>query len=243
MERFSAWFDVGFARHFGPLDCDRQCVEPGLQLHPGLCAHYLDDARILDTLDNLMGDDYLMMASDAQRRVGDTYWHQDTVIPTEQRTGGDYLMVKVQLYFDDLTSGEGSLWVLPGSHRLGYHQAMYELILQCGREKEDEATPAGVAAVDFPGAIPLKTKPGDVVFFNQKLAHASWGARSERRFLGMTFGENPTQEYHVDWILHHGHKWRKMCMNEARTEFPEHLVEHSSPRLRKTIEYLHSRGF
>ena len=116
MACFSAWFDEGFARYHGPLDSERQFVEPGLQLHTGLCQYYVDDARILDTLDNLMGEDYLLMASDAQRRVGNTYWHLDTNIPMEADKTGDYLMTKIQLYFDDLTSGEGSLWVLPGSH-------------------------------------------------------------------------------------------------------------------------------
>ena len=121
--RFSAWFNEGFARYHGPLDSALQIVQPGLQLHPGLCQYFFDDARILDTLDNLMGEDYLLMASDAQRRAGSTYWHQDTSIPMEEDKVGDYLMLKIQLYFDDLTSGEGSLWVLPGSHRKGYHRA------------------------------------------------------------------------------------------------------------------------
>ena len=243
MARFSTWFDEGFARYHGPLDSERQFVEPGLQLHPGLCQHYVGDARILDTLDNLMGEDYLLMASDAQRRAGNTYWHQDTVIPMEEDKVGDYLMLKIQLYFDDLTSGEGSLWVLPGSHRKGYHRAVRELIEQCDKKDEEALTPVGVAPLDLPGAIPVKTKPGDIVFFNQKLAHASWGGASGRRFLGVTLGEKPTADYHLEWIMQHANRWKEVCMNDSKTQFPAPLAEHSSPRLRKAIEYLYSRGF
>ena len=243
MARFSDWFDAGFARYQDQLDSDRQFIEPGLQLHPGLCHHYVDDARVLNILDNLMGEDYLMMASDAQCRSGNTYWHQDTVIPMEEGKEGDYLMLKLQLYFDDLTSGKGSLWVLPGSHRKGYHHAVRELIVQCDKENDEALTPVGVAPMGFPGAIPVETRPGDVIFFNQKLAHSSWGGPEGRRFLGVTWGEKPTEDYHFEWIMHHANKWKKACLNEAKTEFPEHMVERSSPRLRKTIEYLYSRGF
>jgi len=241
--RFSAWFNEGFARYHGPLDSALQIVQPGLQLHPGLCQYFFDDARILDTLDNLMGEDYLLMASDAQRRAGSTYWHQDTNIPMEEGKVGDYLMMKIQLYFDDLSSGEGSLWVLPGSHRKGYHYAMRELLVQCDKKDEGALTPAGVAPMDLPGAIPVKTKPGDIVFFNQKLAHSSWGGSSGRRFLGVTMGEKPTEEYHLEWIMQHANRWKEVCMNDSKTQFPKPLTEHSSPRLRQAIKYLCSRGF
>ena len=32
-------------------------------------------------------------------------------------------------------------------------------------------------------------------------------------------------------------------MNEAKTQFPEHLVSSASPRLGGVIEYLHSKGY
>ena len=243
MARFSDWFDEGFARHHGPFEGGRQMIQPGLQLHPDLCDHYVDDARMLDTVDNLIGEDNLLMASDAQRRSGNTYWHQDTVIPMEEGKDGDYVMLKTQLYFDDLTSGEGSLWVLPGSHRKGYHQFVRDLIQQCDSENEQALTPAGVAPMDLPGAISVKTKPGDVIFFNEKLAHSSWGGWSGRRFLGVSWGEKPTEEYHVEWIMHHANRWQRKCLNETKTQFPPHLVEHASPRLKEMIEYLHSKGF
>ena len=43
MARFSAWFD-GFARYHDPFEGERQFVQPGLQLHLGLCEQYLDAA-------------------------------------------------------------------------------------------------------------------------------------------------------------------------------------------------------
>ena len=86
-------------------------------------------------------------------------------------------------------------------------------------------------------------QPGDVVFFNQKLAHSSWGGSSGRRFLGVTLGEKPTEDYHLEWIMQHANRWKEACMNDSKTQFPEPLTEHSSPRLRKALDYLYSRGF
>ena len=86
--------------------------------------------------------------------------------------GEDYLMMKVQFYLDGLTSGSGCLRVLPGSHRKGYHQSVRDFIHQCDTDNEEALTPAGIAPMDLPGAISLKTKPGDVIFFDEKLAPA-----------------------------------------------------------------------
>ena len=106
---------------------------------------------------------------------------------------------------DDLTSGEGSLWLLPGSHRKGYHVSVRDLIQRCDSDNEEALTPAGIAPMDLPGAISVRTKPGDVIFFNQKLAHSSWCGPTGRRFLGVTWGEKPTEDYHFEWIMHHAY--------------------------------------
>ena len=96
----------------------------------------------------------------AQCRSGNTYWHQDTVIPMEEGKEGDYLMLKLQLYFDDIASGKGSLWVLPGSHRKDYHHAVRELIEQCDKENDEALTPEDDRVPNTAGASDLMDRGG-----------------------------------------------------------------------------------
>ena len=120
MEMFSRWFDEGCDAKCGPFVGAGQMGYPGLGIHEGFCHHYLDDPCIMDTLDNLMGEGFQLVASDAQRHGGNTSWHQDTAIPMEAGKEIEYLMLKVIMYLDDHSDGPGCLWLLPGTHRRGY---------------------------------------------------------------------------------------------------------------------------
>lgn len=243
MQKFSHWFDEGCDVQCGPFTGERQMGYPGLSIHEEFCHRYLDDPRILDTLENLMGEGFMLVASDAQRHSGNSHWHQDTAIPMEEGKTSEYLMLKVIMYLDDHSEGPGCLWVLPGSHKRGYAESIRELIGMGNPTDVDTLTPAGVPPTDFPGAIPTKTRPGDIIFFNQKLAHSSWGGQPGRRFLGLTFGAKPTEDWQVEWLVHHGERWKKMCRNERQSQFPEHLVRTAGPRRQHLIEFMYSRGY
>lgn len=243
MEDLSRGFDEGFSRYHGPIEEERQFIESGLQIYKGLCTTYLDDPRILDTLEHLMGEGFVLYASDAQRGIGDRKWHHDSTIPMEEGKPDDYLMLKVQMYPDDLSAGPGSLSVLPGSHTKGYGAALRAVWSIKSPEDPTTPTPMGAFPHEVPGAVQIRTRPGDIIFFNQKLAHSSWGGHKGRRFLGMTFGAKPTADWHLEWMIGHADRWQKVCMNDAKTQFPEHLVENASPRLKPAIEPLYSRGY
>ena len=80
-------------------------------------------------------------------------------------------------------------------------------------------------------------------FFSTRSSPTLHGVPHGSAFPRGDVGEKPTENYQFEWIMQHANRWQKDCMNETRTQFPKHLVEHASPRLRKSIEYLHSRGF
>ena len=128
MQKFSHWFDEGCDAQCGPFTGERQMGYPGLSIHEGSAITTLMTPRILDTLENLMGEDFMLVASDAQRHSGNSHWHQDTVIPMEEGKASEYLMLKVIMYLDDHSEGPGCLWVLPGSHRRGYAESIRGLI-------------------------------------------------------------------------------------------------------------------
>ncbi|MDE3000137.1 MAG: phytanoyl-CoA dioxygenase family protein [Gemmatimonadota bacterium] len=98
-------------------------------------------------------------------------WHQDEVyIPTRDRslTGAWYAL-------DDVTVENGSMWVLPGSHRNGY------LYPQRAHDRPDEFDLAQESyGFDDSGEIPVECRAGAVVFFNGYLLHRSRKNRSDR---------------------------------------------------------------
>ena len=220
MEVFSRWFDEGCDAVCGPFAGAGQMGYPGLSIHEGFCSHYLDDPRVMDRLENLMGEGFQLIASDAQRHGGNSSWHQDTVIPMESGKETEYLMLKVIMYLDDHSEGPGCLWLLPGTHRRGYGEAL-----------------RGLTTLGNP------TDADAIIFFNQKLGHSSWGGQPGRRFLGLTFGAKPTEDWQVEWLVHHGEQWKHSCANERNSQFPDHLVNSAGPRRSALIEFMHSRGY
>ncbi len=98
-------------------------------------------------------------------------WHQDEVyIPTRDRslTGAWYAL-------DDVTVENGSMWVLPGSHRNGY---LYPQRTHSRPVEFDFAQES--YGFDDSGEIPVECRAGAVVFFNGYLLHRSRKNRSDR---------------------------------------------------------------
>ncbi|MBA3845172.1 MAG: phytanoyl-CoA dioxygenase family protein [Planctomycetes bacterium] len=97
-------------------------------------------------------------------------WHQDEIyIPTRDRS-----LAGAWIAIDDATIENGCLWVLPGSHRMGY------LYPQREHGKLDEFDFAGEShGFDESKEIAVEVKAGSVVFFNGYLLHRSRKNRSQ----------------------------------------------------------------
>jgi ectoine hydroxylase-related dioxygenase (phytanoyl-CoA dioxygenase family) len=92
-------------------------------------------------------------------------WHQDEFfIPTRDRS-----LTAAWIALDDATTGNGCLWVLPGSHRPG--------VIYPDRDHDDPRFDCTVEAYDFPyqdaDAVPVQVASGSVVLFNGYLLHRS----------------------------------------------------------------------
>jgi ectoine hydroxylase-related dioxygenase (phytanoyl-CoA dioxygenase family) len=97
-------------------------------------------------------------------------WHQDErYIPTRDRS-----LCGAWIALDDATIGNGCLWVIPGSHRMGQ-------IYQTRPHGEPEEYDASDQAFGFDtdAAIPVEVPVGAVVFFNGYLLHKSLRNRSQ----------------------------------------------------------------
>jgi phytanoyl-CoA hydroxylase len=98
-------------------------------------------------------------------------WHQDErFIPTRDRS-----LVGAWIALDDADLENGCLWVLPGSHRMGYLHPTRE---HGNREEFDASDEA--YSFDDSDAVAVEVHAGDVVFFNGYLLHRSFRNRSNR---------------------------------------------------------------
>ena len=160
MARFSAAFDAGFDRMCGPFDervpgergaSERnQMAYPGLQLDPIFAREFLDDPTVLHISRLFLGEDCILVASDAQRIESWTHWHADT--PPEV----DYSMMKCIMYLDDHGDGQGSVALLPGSHHFGFASRAVAL----GRAADEAEEPEPWMRDQLPGAVTACTRPG-----------------------------------------------------------------------------------
>lgn len=153
----------------------------------------LDDARILDVFEQLMGSDYIMAAHSAVIYGGGTPWHHDTVAPE------GFFSMRAALYLDPLGPEDGCLTVIPGSHFKEFRDALVNTVGNFQHSNQ-----LGLNASELPGQYPLVNEPGDVIFMNHKLYHASLKPRPGRRILRVTCVQNTTPEKnreHYDWLV------------------------------------------
>ena len=153
-----------------------------------LLTQLVEDDRIYEPLEQLLGPGFVWVGSDGNLYVGDTNWHPDG-------SNLGYMRIKVAFYLDPVTKETGCLRVIPGSHRLPLHEDLKPLM----ERRADPVAPFSVAPRELP-CFPLESQPGDVVFFNQNLWHAAFGGRTGRRMFTMNFSAKPTEENHIQYL-------------------------------------------
>jgi hypothetical protein len=140
-------------------------------------ASLIDDPRVTGILGGILGDDYNYCSGDGNYYSGDTYWHPDG-------DWGRLFAIKLAFYLDPVAKDTGCLRVIPGSHDP-------ENPLRKAKSGGSRLDPNksmelfGVHPRDFPGNVPLETKPGDLVVFNHDTYHAAFGGSSRRRMFTM----------------------------------------------------------
>ena len=95
----------------------------------------------------------------------DTGWHRDSV--------GGIASVGVLAYLEPLNAAAGALRVVPGSH-VHPHRALPKRAAQDGKA--------------------IETAPGDVIVFDERLIHGSWGG-AQRRQWRIDFVIDPRDEH------------------------------------------------
>lgn len=149
----------------------------------------LDDPRIDDVCTAVLGDDYNFHASDGNFYVGDTHWHSDGYHDTK------YLSFKMAFYLDPVTADTGCLRVIPGSHKYG--DTFADTLQQVTDMRNEVDNPSaelwGVDGSEVP-AMALEVTPGDLLMFNHRLKHSSWGGGDRRRMFTLNFDQRYADE-------------------------------------------------
>lgn len=146
-------------------------------------ASLLEDRRFLNIARQLYGDDVLGIGTDANRYTGNTGWHRDT-------STVDQYGVKFAFYLQPVDAQSGALRVIPGMHRL----------------PNDEAFAAGVRSVSLE-EVPctaLPATPGDVVAFDLRLWHASFGGSQDRQMCTVVYYANPKTPAEIEALRNQG---------------------------------------
>ncbi len=134
-------------------------------------AALLEDPRFFGLADQALSGHTIGVACDASRFVGDTLWHADT-------TGPSQWGVKLIFYFEPLRAENGALRVIPGSHREPFHDRVKQFLRAAGSD------------ADVPAFV-FDAEPGDVLAYDLRLLHASFGGRAGRPGASVFYYHDP----------------------------------------------------
>ena len=209
ISEFTAVFDQRGLKHDGS---SRTMMVPFVDQRPGLCA-LLDHPGVLEAVGNLIGPDFNYVSSDGNYYTGETTWHRDSNYQSNS-------YIKLALYLDPVTKDTGCLRVIPGSH-LDAGIAMWNDETLRASEKN-----WGMHQRDLP-AFPLESQPGDVLLFNHRTLHASFGGGSRRRMFTMNLGRRAKTSPEIDDLISYC-DWH-MYNHGARQPYGDTMLQTASP--------------
>jgi len=228
VERYGTALDAATRRLRGGGDFTGQSLErvtPLFAEEEAFCS-LLDDERLLDLADALLGPDSLFTGSnDGNMYVGNTPWHID---------GGGAngpTLLKVTFYCDPIAEGRGGLSVLPGSHHPDYFRALHRMFF--------EERSLDINNPDVPGRTSLASAPGDAILFDHRLWHSSWGGWSGRRQFAYSFAPFPRYSWEETWL--HGYLVR-INRRHGKRLLTEELLETAGPRRKQKLAKLYQMG-
>jgi hypothetical protein len=139
----------------------------------------LDHPKMLGLLGGVIGTDFNYCSGDGNYYTGNTSWHPDG-------NWGQLFAVKVALYLEDeLDASSGALRLIPGSHRPEHP------LRSCIGGVPEILRHTGCTEENFPWAVAVPTKLGDVVMFNHDIFHASFNGSRQRRMFTLNCTRRP----------------------------------------------------
>ena len=203
----------------------RQQIVPFFDYNPEVFYPLLDHEKIVGVFADLLGEDFILHVSEGIIHAGGTGWHHDSVGPE------GFLTMRAAIYLDPLGPDDGCLSVIPGSHYTEFRENLKKMI---GR--------LGVRPEEIPGRCSLCNQPGDVLFMNHKLFHASLSDMPGRRAIHINCAQNTTRERnaeHLDWLV----RFLESETKHWGRLYSDRLIATAGPRRKKMLAGAISLGF
>jgi hypothetical protein len=138
-----------------------------------------DDPRVVDIATAVLGEDYEYAESDASLFYCDTSWHPDIYgAPIDQ------FHLKLSFYLDPLVGDKGAIRMIPGTNHLG---TTYAKLLYGKLQKPDEIGDTFGVDYDQIPSVVVESRPGDLLMWNYRTVHASFGGDDRRRLFSVSF--------------------------------------------------------
>ncbi len=201
-----------------------------------------EDPRIYCAAEQLLGEDAIAVFSNGNHFSGDrTEWHPD--ISNMNMRG-----IKFALYLQPLDGNTGALRVIPGSHRSPYHDKLINMGMKGANIGEGDSylKKAGLEAKDIPAHV-CNTEPGDVVTFDFRLWHATWGGSKDRRMCSVNWHKYPhtPQEVEAEKKMLESSRRTREALKFPGPQYPESWLSNPEGNAKRArwIKILDEWGF
>ena len=167
-----------------------------------------EDPRFVGAAEQMFGEDVFAIGPCSVMRFVNpgTKWHPDTV--NINQSGVSFVF-----YLQPVRADRGALRVIPGSQRNPFHDALREVR---AKQKLGGSHPIkrALGGVEHVPAYACEADPGDVVAFDVRLWHASWGGFADRRMCRVGFYKSPETEAEMEAT-----RWQ-LIINEPKETAP-----------------------
>ena len=203
----------------------RQQIVPFFDYDPDVFYPLLDNEKILQVFERLLGEDFIFTLSSGIIHTSGTEWHHDACAPE------GFFSMRAAIYLDALEDEDGCLNVIPGSQFKEYRDEIKANIDEFGKMSRD-----------IPGRHPIVNEPGDVLFMNHKVFHASLSDNPGRRALHINCVQNTTAEKnqeHFAWLT----EFLTGETNGWGRFYSEHMLETAGPRRKEMLDRAIALGY
>jgi hypothetical protein len=168
-------WDTNVDLHFG----EKRSIIPQVVTRSPKLEPLLGDDRVNSVVRALLGEPYEYAESDGNLFYCDTSWHSDIyAAPMEQPH------LKLSFYLDPLDHETGAIRVIPGTNYLD--SAFARRLRGDLIDPETVERTFGVAPQDIPSWT-IESEPGDLVCWDFRTMHASFGGNARRRLFSVNF--------------------------------------------------------
>ena len=196
-----------------------QYMESFIEQDPDVFYPLLDDDRLLNVVDGLLGAVSLYIGNAGGLVAGDSAWHTDVagILHT-------YSTMKTVFHCDPVSKGEGCLSLIAASHIPDYSRDLNQAIRDGVLD---------IHSPDLPGRVDIGSAPGDVIAVDQRLWKSSWGGAS-----------GGCRMFALDWAAYPQPGWEEIFLGGYRyyrrdipnkQVFTDRLLATAGPRRKQKI--------